>query len=101
MKPMFQTSHRNNIIRPTVFALSLGSLTLLGLLATGCSSGSASVTTTAASTVRAITNFSTIDGPGGGNTTINGISPTGAAVGFTTNNGVNANFLFRQDYVCL
>jgi hypothetical protein len=56
-------------------------------LSYGCGSGSS--TTTA---VVAPTRFTSIDGPGGGATTINGINNNGAVVGFTTNNGANANF---------
>lgn len=37
--------------------------------------------------------FTTVDGPGGGPTTFNGISNPGAVVGFTTLNGKNANFV--------
>src|SRR5579859_2448500 len=57
-------------------------------LSYGCGSGN--------STTRVIqspTRFTTIDGPGGGATTINGINNNGAIVGFTTSNGVNSNFL--------
>jgi uncharacterized membrane protein len=43
--------------------------------------------------LRAPTNFFVIDGPGGGPTTINGISSAGTLVGFTTMSSVNANFL--------
>ncbi len=37
--------------------------------------------------------FTTVDGPGGGATTFNGISNPGAVVGFTSLNGKNANFV--------
>ena len=57
----------------------------------GCGGGSG---TTQVSTP---TTFTTIDGPGGGPTTFNGISSGGTVVGLTTNNGANANFLRDPD----
>ena len=61
---------RGGHVRPASLSLALGSLALLGVLATGCSSGGGNATVT--KTVHTVANFTTIDGPGGGNTTING-----------------------------
>jgi len=91
MIPMTVHPSRGGFLRTAGISLSLGSLALLGLLTTGCSGGSGSAAVSP--TIRTITRFTTIDGPGGGGTTINGISSNGAVVGFTTSNGVNANFL--------
>lgn len=38
--------------------------------------------------------WKTVDGPMGSPTTINGINKDGMVVGFTTNNGVNSNFVY-------
>jgi len=56
----------------------------------GCGGGSSSATR---QIVTVPTSFATVDGPAGSPTTLNGISNNDTIVGFTTNNGVNNNFL--------
>ena len=65
------------------------------LLAQGCSNGSGSTGSTTPSTTRVVapSHFTTVDGPGGGATTINGMNNAQTLVGLTTNSGVNSNFL--------
>lgn len=72
----------------------------VGVLSTGCSNGggsasSKSTNTGSTSTTTTTTTpvFTTLDGPAGSPTTVNGINNNGTIVGFTTNNGVNSNFL--------
>lgn len=80
----------NTRTKTTVLA-PLGLLTAAAVLLTsGCGGGGGSATPV---TIKTPMTFTTIDGPGGGATTINGISNTAAAVGFTTAGGANANFL--------
>ena len=77
-------------------ALAMLTATTGAVLSGGCGGGSNSPTTTVVQTPPSFkipNSFTTIDGPGGGATTINGISNTGTVVGLTAANGTNSNFL--------
>ena len=74
--------------------LLVGLLALPYALATGCGGGSGnSGTVNSPRILVAPTHFVTIDGPGGGATTVNGMNNSLTLVGFTSTGGVNANFL--------
>jgi hypothetical protein len=60
------------------------------LAVTGCGGGSSSSSTP---TIPIPSHFTTIDGPGGGGTTLNGISNGASTVGFTSAGGGFSNFL--------
>lgn len=79
---------------------TLGGLALAAALA-GCGGSGMTTntgttntsTTTTTTTVVVPKTFTSIDGPNGGMTTINGIQNLGAVAGFTTKNGINFNFI--------